>query len=129
MRCRGVFSRSVANHCHFVLTSKNKCLSVQAQSPYDCPTVTIAGDGWPLRTQPTSRRQTPQMLDTRTNEWLSRLQANTPKLVSLLFAALILLLVLQIGYSYISKPLKSPQPVVTTAVPRPQRTAVHVQKD
>jgi general secretion pathway protein C len=68
------------------------------------------------------------MLDTRTNEWLSRLQANTPKLVSLLFAALILLLVLQIGYSFISKPLKSPQPVVATSVPRPQRTGVDVQK-
>ena len=66
------------------------------------------------------------MLDTRTNEWLSRLQANTPKLVSLLFAALILLLVLQIGYSYISKPLKSPQPVVATSVPRPQRTGVDI---
>jgi general secretion pathway protein C len=67
------------------------------------------------------------MLDTRTNEWLSRLQANAPKLVSLLFAALILLLVLQIGYSYISKPLKSPQPVVATSVPRPQRTGVDIQ--
>jgi general secretion pathway protein C len=68
------------------------------------------------------------MLDTRTNEWLSRLQANTPKLVSLLFAALILLLVLQMGYSFISKPLKSPQPVVAASVPRPQRTGVDVQK-
>jgi general secretion pathway protein C len=67
------------------------------------------------------------MLDTRTNERLSRLQANAPKLVSLLFAALILLLVLQIGYSFISKPLKSPQPVVATSVPRPQRTGVDIQ--
>jgi general secretion pathway protein C len=67
------------------------------------------------------------MLDTRTNEWLSRLQANAPRLVSLLFAALILLLVLQIGYSFISKPLKSPQPVVATSVPRPQRTGVDIQ--
>jgi general secretion pathway protein C len=67
------------------------------------------------------------MLDTRTNEWLSRLQANAPKLVSLLFAALILLLLLQIGYSFISKPLKSPQPVVATSVPRPQRAGVDIQ--
>jgi general secretion pathway protein C len=67
------------------------------------------------------------MLDTRTNEWLSRLQANAPRLVSLLFAALILLLVLQIGYSFISKPLKSPQPIVATSVPRPQRTGVDIQ--
>jgi general secretion pathway protein C len=52
-----------------------------------------------------------EMLDTRTNEWLVRLQANGPKLVSLLIAALILLQLVQIGYSLLAKPLKSPQPV------------------
>jgi general secretion pathway protein C len=67
------------------------------------------------------------MLDTRTNEWLSRLQAQGPRLVSAVFAALILLQLLQIGYSLISKPLKSPQPVTTAAVPRPQRSGVDVQ--
>src|SRR5882757_8188493 len=30
---------SVANRCHFTFTSKNKCLSVQAHSPYDCATL------------------------------------------------------------------------------------------
>ena len=67
------------------------------------------------------------MLDTRTNDWLSRLQANVPKLVSLLFGALILLQLLQIGYSLISKPLKTPQPVLPAAVPRAQRSGVNVQ--
>jgi general secretion pathway protein C len=67
------------------------------------------------------------MIDTRTNEWLTRLQASGPKLVSMVFAALILLQLLQIGYSLISKPLKSPQPVATAAAPRPQRSGVDVQ--
>jgi general secretion pathway protein C len=67
------------------------------------------------------------MLDTRTNEWLSRLQAIGPKLVSMVFAALILLQLLQIGYSLISKPLKSPQPVVTASAPRAQRSGVDIQ--
>ena len=67
------------------------------------------------------------MLDTRTNDWVSRLQANGPKLVSLVFGALILLQLLQIGYSFISKPLKIPQPVLPAAVPRAQRSAVNIQ--
>jgi general secretion pathway protein C len=67
------------------------------------------------------------MLDTHTNEWLSRLQANGPRLVSLVFAALILLQLLQIGYSLLSKPLKSPQPVLSASAPRPQRAGVDVQ--
>jgi general secretion pathway protein C len=67
------------------------------------------------------------MIDPRTNEWLSRLQAQGPKLVSVVFAALILLQLLQIGYSLISKPLKSPQPVATAAAPRPQRSGVDIQ--
>jgi general secretion pathway protein C len=67
------------------------------------------------------------MLDTRNVEWLSRLQTNGPKLVSLVLAALILLQLLQLGYSLIAKPLKSPQPVVTAAVPVPKRSSVDVQ--
>ena len=66
------------------------------------------------------------MLDTRTNEWLTRLQANAPKLVSLAIGALILAQVLQIAYSLISKPLKSPQ-VAAVAPPRPERQAVDIQ--
>src|ERR1700720_1213575 len=67
------------------------------------------------------------MLDTRNVEWVSRLQTNGPKLVSLVLAALILLQLLQLGYSLIAKPLKSPQPVVTAAVPVPKRSGVDVQ--
>jgi general secretion pathway protein C len=66
------------------------------------------------------------MLDTHTNDWLSRLQANGPKLVSLVFGALILLQLLVIGSSLISKPLKVPQPVAT-AVPRAQRSGAEIQ--
>jgi general secretion pathway protein C len=66
------------------------------------------------------------MLDTHTNDWLSRLQANGPKLVSLVFGALILLQLLVIGSSLISKPLKVPQPV-PAALPRAQRSGADIQ--
>ena len=55
------------------------------------------------------------MLDTRTNEWLSTAAANGPWLVSLVLAALILSQLVQIGYSLLAKPLKSPQPVAAGA--------------
>ncbi len=67
------------------------------------------------------------MLDTRTNEWLSRLQTNGPKLASWVFGALILLQLLQIGYSFISKPLKTPQPVAAAVLPRAQRFGADIQ--
>jgi general secretion pathway protein C len=67
------------------------------------------------------------MLDTRTNDWLSRLQANGPKLVSFIFAALILLQLLQMALPLVSKPLKVPQPVVAAAVPRAQRSGADIQ--
>jgi general secretion pathway protein C len=67
------------------------------------------------------------MLDTRTNDWMSRLQANGPRAVSLVFAALILLELVQIGYSQLSKPLKVPQPTLPAAAPTTQRTGVDVQ--
>jgi general secretion pathway protein C len=67
------------------------------------------------------------MLDTRTNEWMSRLQANGPRLVSLFFGALIVLQLAQIAYSLISKPLKSPQPVQNSPLPRTQRSGANVQ--
>jgi general secretion pathway protein C len=66
------------------------------------------------------------MLDTHSNDWLSRLQANGPKLVSFVFGALILLQLLVIGSSLISKPLKVPQPV-PAALPRAQRSGVDIQ--
>ncbi len=66
------------------------------------------------------------MLDTHTNDWLSRLQANGPKLVSFVFGALILLQLLVIGSSLISKPLKVPQPVAA-ALPRAPRSGADIQ--
>ena len=67
------------------------------------------------------------MLDTHTNDWLSRLQANGPKLVSFVFGALILLQLLLIAYPFISKPLKSPQPVQAPAMQRAPRSGADIQ--
>ncbi len=67
------------------------------------------------------------MLDTRTNNWLSRLQANGPKIVSFVFGALILLQLLQIALPFISKPLQVPEPVVAPATPRAQRSGADIQ--
>jgi general secretion pathway protein C len=67
-----------------------------------------------------------QMLDTRTNEWLIRLQANGPKLVSAVLAALILLEVGRVAFSVLGTPVKSPQPVLNAAA-HPQRPALDLQ--
>jgi general secretion pathway protein C len=67
------------------------------------------------------------MLDTRTNDWMSRLQANGPRAVSLLLAVLLVLQLAQIGYSQLSKPLKVPQPTLPSAAPPAQHTGVDVQ--
>jgi general secretion pathway protein C len=67
------------------------------------------------------------MLGTRANDWLSRLQASGPKSLSLVFGALILLQLLQIGYSLLSKPLRTPQPVLPAPALRAQRSGVDVQ--
>jgi general secretion pathway protein C len=53
------------------------------------------------------------MLDTRTHEWLSRLQGNGPRLVSLAFAALIAVELARIAISLLSGgPVRSPHPVL-----------------
>src|SRR3984885_2687836 len=67
------------------------------------------------------------MLDTHTNDWLSRLQANGPKFVSFVFGALILLQLLLIAYPYISKPVKSPQPVFAPAMPPVKHSGADIQ--
>lgn len=67
------------------------------------------------------------MLDSRTTTWLSRLQANGPKLVSFVFGALILLQLLQIALPLISKPLQVPEPVLAASPPRAQRSGVDIQ--
>jgi general secretion pathway protein C len=67
------------------------------------------------------------MLDTRTNEWLSRLQSNGPNVVSLVLAALIVAQVAALVVSLVSGRVKSPQPLIASAVaPRPH-TGVDVQ--
>jgi general secretion pathway protein C len=68
------------------------------------------------------------MLDTRSNEWLSRLQGNGPRLVSLALAALIAVELARIAVSLLGGgPVRSPQPVPSRAVPRTQRPALDVQ--
>jgi len=67
------------------------------------------------------------MLDTRTNEWLSRLQAKGPRLVSLVLAALIAAQLAQIAMILLVKPVKSPQPVLTGSVPHTERPSLHIQ--
>jgi general secretion pathway protein C len=66
------------------------------------------------------------MLDTRTNAWLSGLQANGPKLVAGVLGALIVLELGRLAYSMYATPVKSPQPVVA-ATNRPQRPALDIQ--
>jgi general secretion pathway protein C len=59
------------------------------------------------------------MLDLRTHGWLSRLQGNGPRLVSLALAALIAVELARIAISLLSGgPVKSPQPVLTNVAPR-----------
>jgi general secretion pathway protein C len=68
------------------------------------------------------------MLDSRTHEWLSRLQGNGPRLVSLGLAALIAVELARIAISLLSGgPVKSPQPVLTRVAPRAQHAALDVQ--
>lgn len=62
------------------------------------------------------------MLDIRSHEWLSRLQGNGPRLVSLALAALIAVELARIAISLLGGgPVRSPQPVLTRAMPRAQR--------
>ena len=68
------------------------------------------------------------MLDTRTHEWLSRLQGNGPRLVSLALAALIAVELARIAISLLSgNPVKSPQPVLIDIAPRGQHAALDIQ--
>lgn len=70
----------------------------------------------------------PYMLDTRSNEWLSRLQGNGPRLVSLALAALIAVELARIAISLLGGgPVRSPQPVLSRALPRAQRPGLDVQ--
>jgi general secretion pathway protein C len=68
------------------------------------------------------------MLDSRTQEWLSRLQGNAPRLVSLVLAALIAVELARIAISLLSGgPVKSPVPVLASVAPRAQHAGLDVQ--
>ena len=63
------------------------------------------------------------MLDTRTTQWLSRLQANGPSVVTWVLALLIAAELARIAVSLLSGQVKSPQPVVTATAPHPHAGA------
>ena len=68
------------------------------------------------------------MLDLRTHEWLSRLQGNGPRLVSLGLAALIAVELARIAISLLGGgPVKSPQPVLSSPAARVQHPGFDVQ--
>src|SRR5579863_7849346 len=68
------------------------------------------------------------MLDLRTHEWLSRLQGNGPRLVSLALAALIAVELARIAIALLGGvPVKSPQPAVGVVAPRAQHTGLDIQ--
>lgn len=67
------------------------------------------------------------MLDTRSNEWLSRLQGNGPNLISLALAALIAVELARIAILLLSGPVKSPQPTSPRPAEMHQRPSVDVQ--
>jgi general secretion pathway protein C len=63
------------------------------------------------------------MLDTRTTQWLSRLQANGPSVVTWVLALLIAAELGRMAVSLLSRPVKSPQPVVAPTAPHPHAGA------
>lgn len=68
------------------------------------------------------------MLDTRSHEWLSRLQGNGPRLVSLALGLLIAVELVRIAISLLSGgPVRSPQPVLTIVAPRAQHAGLDIQ--
>jgi general secretion pathway protein C len=67
------------------------------------------------------------MLDTRTTQWLSRLQDNGPDLLSLALAVLIVVQLASVALSSLSGRVKSPQPVAARAALPRQHAAADVQ--
>jgi general secretion pathway protein C len=63
------------------------------------------------------------MLDTRTTDWLSRVQANGPNAVAWVLAALIAVELARIAMALLSGPVKSPQPVVAPTATHPHAGA------
>ena len=69
----------------------------------------------------------PHMLDTRTNEWLSRLRGNGPHLASLALSALIAAELARVAISLLGGPVKSPQPVIARGSEPRQRPVANFQ--
>ena len=67
------------------------------------------------------------MLETRTNEWLARLQANGPTYVSFALAALIVVELARGAVLLLSSPVKSPEPIAGHVPPPSPRSGVDVQ--
>jgi len=67
------------------------------------------------------------MLDTRTNQWLTRLQGNGPNLVSAALAVLIVVQLASLAISMLSGRVKSPQPVGARSAQTRQSPGVDVQ--
>jgi len=67
------------------------------------------------------------MLDTRTNEWLARLQANGPTYVSFALAALIVVELARGAVFLLSGPVKSPEPIAGHVPPPQPRSGVDIQ--
>jgi general secretion pathway protein C len=67
------------------------------------------------------------MLDTRTNEWLSRLRGNGPHLASLALSALIAVEFARVAISLLGGPVKSAQPVSARSAELHQRQAANIQ--
>jgi general secretion pathway protein C len=67
------------------------------------------------------------MLDTRTNEWLARLQANGPTYVSFALAALIVVELARGAVFMLSGPVKSPEPIAGQVPPTHPRSGVDAQ--
>jgi general secretion pathway protein C len=63
------------------------------------------------------------MLDTRTTDWLSRVQANGPNAVAWVLAALIAVELARIAVALLSGPVKSPQAVVAPTAAHPHAGA------
>src|SRR6202162_3418429 len=68
------------------------------------------------------------LLESRTHEWLSRLQGNGPRLVSLALAALIAVELARIAISLLGGgPVRSPQPVVRNTRQAAPRAGLDIQ--
>src|ERR1700678_203085 len=67
------------------------------------------------------------MLDTRTNEWLARLQSKGPNAVSIALAVLIAVELARMAVALVGGHVKTPEPVLAPSAASHQRPAANVQ--